>query len=265
MAETNNQEEKSTELQSTETQSTETQSTETANAEIKRTEPPKVKAKPKKRKYWIAYTLTPVLLLILTAGILVLCYSFAPVHSLQKYLNLAFMDNLKTKSQSAGLNIRELEINTEVSDATYETGKITYPTFGEQYAQLTAPAINLNVGVYFGVTSELLARGACQTTQSAIIGEAGNAVIDAHVNTFFSDLNKLKPGDEIKIYTTYGCFTYRVTEQITFKESDKRYIAVTEEELLTLYTCQPQVLGSSEMRVGVRCVPVEKQFYQQED
>ena len=80
------------------------------------------------------------------------------------------------------------------------------------------------------------------------------------VNTFFSDLNKLKPGDEIKIYTTYGCFTYRVTEQITFKESDKRYIAVTEEEILTLYTCQPQVLGSSDLRVGVRCALVSKEF-----
>ena len=198
---------------------------------------------------------------MLTGSILVLCYSLAPTHSLQKYLNLAFMDNLKTQSQSAGLNIRELEISTDVSGTTYETGKITYPTFGEQYAQLTAPSIDLTVGVYYGVTSELLARGACQSTQSAIIGEAGNAVIDAHVNTFFSDLEKLKPGDEITIYTLYGCFTYRVNEQITFKESDKKYIAVTEEEYLTLYTCQPQVLGSSEMRVGVRCVPVKKQFY----
>ncbi len=218
-------------------------------------------AKPKKRKYWIAYTLTPLLLLILTAGILVLCYSLAPTHSLQKYLHLAFMDNLKTQSQSAGLNIRELEISTDVNETTYENGKITYPRFGEQYAQLSAPSVNLTVGVYYGVTSEMLARGACQSTQSAIIGEKGNAVIDAHVNTFFSDLDKLQPGDEITVYTLYGCFTYRVTEQISFKESDKRYIAVTEEEYLTLYTCKPEVLGSSEMRIGVRCIPVKKQFY----
>ena len=35
------------------------------------------------------------------------------------------------------------------------------------------------------------------------------------------------------------------------------------EEYLTLYTCKPQVLGSSDVRVGVRCEPVEKRFYKQ--
>ncbi|MBR3269581.1 MAG: class D sortase [Oscillospiraceae bacterium] len=214
----------------------------------------------KKKKYWITYTLTPLLLLLLTGGILVLSYVLAPTHRLQKYLNLVFMDNLKIKSVNAGLRIREQDINTENRETGYETGKIVYPKFGEQCAMLIAPSINLNVGVYYGVSSELLTRGACQSTQSAVIGEGGNTVIDAHVNTYFSDLSKLKPGDEIQLYTTYGSFTYRVTENITFDQADKRYVAVTEEEILTLYTCQPQVLGSSDIRVGVRCVPVKKQF-----
>lgn len=61
----------------------------------------------------LAYILTPLLLLLLTGGILVLVYSVAPVHRLQKYLNIAFMDNLKTSTKTAGLRIIEKEIRRE--------------------------------------------------------------------------------------------------------------------------------------------------------
>ena len=61
----------------------------------------------KKRSSLPAYLLTPLLLFLLTGGILVLCYSLAPVHRVQKYLNIAFMDNLKTTGTTAGLHIRE--------------------------------------------------------------------------------------------------------------------------------------------------------------
>ena len=164
-----------------------------------------------------------------------------------------------------GLVIKEnTGIDTSPADKSYaEEGKIIRPTFGEQYAVLNAPAIDLNVSVYYGVNAELLERGACQSTQSAILGEIGNAVIDAHVNTYFSELSKLKIGDEITVYTKYGCFTYKVKETIEFNKQDKRYLAVTKEEFLTLYTCAPQVIGSSDLRVGVRCEPVSKKFYEQ--
>lgn len=217
----------------------------------------------KSRSGLLIHLLTPLLLLLLTGGVLVLCYVLAPSHQIQKYLNLAFMDNLKTQSQSSGLHIIEQEIDMNGQKESFENGEIIYPLFGEQYAMLQSDAIGLTVSVYYGVTSELLSRGACQSTQSAVIGEGGNTVIDAHVNTYFSDLEKLKPGDEVMLYTKYGCFRYRVTEQITFDKNDKRYVNVTDEEYLTLYTCKPQVLGSSDVRVGVRCEPVEKRFYKQ--
>ena len=217
----------------------------------------------KQRSSLPAYLLTPLLLLLLTGGILVLCYSVAPVHYVQKYLNIAFMDNLKTTGTTAGLHIQENEIGTEKkSDAdTYEDGKINFPVFGEQYAVLSAEAIDLTVGVYYGVNAELLDRGACQSSQSAVIGDHGNTVIDAHVTTFFSDLSKLKTGDEVVLYTNYGCFTYEVTEQISFDKEDKRWLGVTKSDCLTLYTCAPQVIGSADLRIGVRCKPVSREFY----
>ena len=220
----------------------------------------------KKRSGTAIYVITPFLLLLLTGGILILCYYLAPTHRLQKYLNIAFMDNLKTTAQSDGLRIIENEIKTDDTPAeTYDEGEIIYPTFGEQYAKLEIASVGLTVGVYYGVNAELLERGACQSTQSAIIGEnPGNTVIDAHVNTFFSELADVKAGDTVSLWTNYGKFVYKVTEQIEFSKDDKHYLAVPKQgEYLTLYTCKPQVLGSADQRIGVRCEPVEKQFYSQ--
>lgn len=210
--------------------------------------------------------LTPFLLLLLTGGILLLCYYLAPMHRLQKYLNIAFMDNLKTTAQTDGLNIIENQIDKNEAPAeTFDEGEIIYPTFGEQYAMLEIDSANIYVGVYYGVSAELLERGACQSTQSAIIGEEpGNAVIDAHVTTYFSELKNVKVGDAVTLYTKYGKFTYKVTELIEFSKEDKQYLAVPKDaEYLTIYTCKPQVIGSPDQRIGVRCEPVEKQFYTQ--
>ena len=228
------------------------------------------KGQEKRKSSPVGYFLTPFLLLALCGGMAVLCYSLAPVHNLQRYLNLAFMDTLKVSSSTSGLNIKHRDIQTEPDPAEpdkpkYETGKINYPTFGERYAMLEAKSINLKVGVYYGVNSDLLALGACQPTQSTILGEVGNHVIDAHVNTFFAELHNLAVGDEITMFTDYGKFTYEVTQKIEFNKSDKKYVGVTKDDCLTLYTCAPQVIGNSDLRIGVRCALKDKEFYQPEE
>lgn len=209
----------------------------------------------------LPYLLTPLLLIVLCAGILVLCYALLPTHDLQKYLNVAFMDTQRTTSSAAGLHIVEQDIPTEPPAETFETGEVVYPKFGEQYAALSCEAIDLYVGVYFGTNSELLSRGACQSTQSAVPGTGGNTVIDAHVNTFFADLHKLQVGDRLTLYTGYGKFVYEAEEAISFEKTNKKYLQVTNEPVLTVYTCAPQVIGSSNTRIGMRCKLVEQTFY----
>lgn len=220
----------------------------------------KAKKEQKQGGVW-GYFLTPVLLAALCAGAVVLGYSLMPSHPLEKYLNLVFVDKLKTSSSIAGLNIVEKEIDTGESAETYDDGEIAYPKFGEQYAMLEANDIDLTVGVYYGSNEELLKRGACQSSQTAVLGTVGNVVIDAHVNTFFADLEKLKPDNIVTLYTDYGRFTYKVKEAISFNKTDKTYVGVTQTDCLTLYTCRPEVLGDSDLRVGVRCDLVSKEFY----
>ncbi|MBP5430995.1 class D sortase [Ruminococcus sp.] len=205
---------------------------------------------------------TPFILLFICVGIFIAAM-IKPADKLKVYLNLAFMDNLKSNPESAGsgLVIRENDIIDDYSGDTYEEGEFIRPKFGEMYAILISSAFDLQIPVYWGSNSELFEHGACQSTGSIIIGDKGNSVISAHEDTYFADLYKLQKGDNITLKTNYGEFSYSVTETISFNKSDSKYVSPSETSKLTLYTCKKNVLGSSDERIGVICEPVSKKFY----
>lgn len=210
-----------------------------------------------------AQFLLPVLVTILCGGIVLLC-AIRPYELGKTYLRVGFMDGSGTVSEggTAGLNIMETDIDTNYAGETSPEGEVVIPAYGSQCAILESEAIDLYVPVYWGGGSELLEQGACHTPASAALGSTGNSVISAHVNTFFHDLNQLEVGDVITAYTTYGKFTYEVSELIEFDSSDKSHLKKTEDDRLTLYTCEMQLLGSSSKRVGVVCKLTDKAFYQ---
>lgn len=207
--------------------------------------------------------ITPVLLFAVCVS-LTAVIGIVPYNKFETYLNIAFSDNIKSQTSAADsivvsddINLFERDENAKVSS----TGEVKIPSFGKQYAMLSCESINLNVPVYWGSSDELLKNGACQLSSSAAAGDKGNTVIDAHVNTFFADLDKLSEGDIVRINTSYGEFTYKVTGQAVFEKTDKKYISQDKTDKLTLYTCVRQILGSSSQRLAVICEPVEKKFY----
>ncbi len=207
--------------------------------------------------------LLPILVLLLCGGV-VLLGAIRPYEKLETYLKVGFMDSTGSVSTdgTAGLHIVDTEIDTEYTGETSEEGTAVVPDYGTQCAILESKAIDLYVPVYWGGGSELLEQGACLTPASAALGSNGNSVISGHVNTFFHDLTDLEVGDTVTAYTSYGRFTYTVTEAITFDASDKSYLSKTDDDRLTLYTCEMQLLGTSTTRVGVICELTEKEFYE---
>lgn len=206
---------------------------------------------------------TPLLLAAVCISITAVV-GITPYNKFETYLNIAFSDNIKSQTSAAEsivisetIDLFERNEDEKVSS----TGEVKYPSFGEQYAMLSCEAIGLNVPVYWGTSTELLKNGACQPSSSAAAGDKGNTVIDAHVNTFFADLDKLAEGDIVKINTSYGEFTYKVTGQAVFEKTSKKYISQGKTDKLTLYTCVKQILGSSSQRLAVICEPLEKNFY----
>lgn len=86
---------------------------------------------------------------------------------------------------------------------------------------------------------------------SALLGQAGNTVLNGHHNIFgevFRDIVDLQEGDEIIVYDKSQAFHYHVTHKETFAErgqpidvrlENAKWIEATEDERLTLITCWP--------------------------
>lgn len=215
------------------------------------------------KKNLALHILTPFMLALVCMGVLTVAL-IKPADKLKVFMNVAFMDSLKSdpNSDDTGLVIRDNEIKSGYDGETSSTGEIIRAKFGERYATLSYS--DLELPVYWGSNAELLEHGACHSSSSVIIGDKGNSVISAHVDTYFSDLDKLAEGDTVTVKTNYGIFTYKVRETISFRSSNKKYVIPTDDNRLTLYTCKKDLLGDSDMRIGVICDLEESQFYVRE-
>lgn len=215
-----------------------------------------------KKNNTLKLILTPIIMLFLCVAI-VIAAMIKPYNKMSVYLNLVFMDEFKTNPNDGtnGLIIKDGDIKLNYSGETSDEGEVVFPSFGEQFAVLRSSKLDVSVPVYWGSTSELFERGACQATFSKLPGAIGNTVISAHEDTFFAGLQNLKEGDVITINTNYGEFTYTVSETVIFNKNEKKYVNPTDDERLTLYTCKKDILGSSDERVGVICSLTEKKFF----
>ena len=217
------------------------------------------------KKPLLPQILMPFFITAFCGGILFLL-SIKPYEKAQTYLKVGFMDNNNVIPQSegiVGLNIVQTDIDTEFTGETLKNGEIVYPEFGTQYAVIECEQADIFVPVYWGRGSELLELGGCNTPSSVPAGGEGNTVISAHVNTFFADLDKVKVGDEVKVYTDYGRFTYNVSELIEFHTADKKYLKKGDKDILTLYTCEKDLLASSDKRIGCICDLKKREFYKE--
>ena len=218
----------------------------------------------KKKKTGLAVKIITPVLIFAICSVITLAAAIKPYNKASMYLDIAFMDTLKTQASDgsiAGLHIKDNKIDVNYSAPTSNEGSVIWPSFAEQYAVLRSDALEVSIPVYWGSNGDILKNGACQASNSALLGTYGNAVISAHVNTFFANLDKLRIGDEVELSTKYGYFTYEVTKLIEFDKKDKQYVLPSADDRLTLYTCKNDVLGGSEKRFGVICMLKDKQFY----
>ncbi|MBR1822976.1 MAG: class D sortase [Ruminococcus sp.] len=219
----------------------------------------------KKKTSVVGWIALPILITVFCSAVICLC-AIRPAEKVQTYLKVGFMDNNTVIPKSdgiEGLTIVKTDIDTEYSGKTYSEGEVPYPEYGTQYAVLECEKNGIFVPVYWGIGSELLELGGCNTPSSMPAGADGNTVISAHVNTFFHDLDELKKGDKLTVYTDYGRFTYSVRETIEFASGDKTYLRKSEDNILTLYTCEKELLGEAKKRIGVICDLEKKEFYKE--
>ncbi len=154
-----------------------------------------------------------------------------------------------TPPEGGATSPNEAEIPEHLRPMVQSLANLPVPTPGiEQAVRVQIPAINVDAPVVQGDGWEQLKKGIGQHAGSANPGQTGNLVLSAHNDVFgeiFRDLDQLKPGDPIVVFTQQRTYTYIVAEV----EDGKGYRLVeptqvevmspTRDPAVTLISCYP--------------------------
>lgn len=123
---------------------------------------------------------------------------------------------------------------------------------------LRIPIIESESPVREGVSDGVLADSLGHEPGTAYIGEIGNCVMAGHRNysfgKFFNRLNEVEIGDNIYVDTKDATYKYEVYDIIVVEPDDLSVLDNTDEEIITLYTCTPVVIGTHRLVVKAKRV-----------
>ena len=150
----------------------------------------------------------------------------------------------------AGKNISNVDTDAtdnpdEITISSAEEGdvyisEITHPAQNKKMGIISVENTDINCDLYFGDSDYNLDRGAELYDGSNLPGAGGVSLIAGHCASFFSTLGSAQIGDLIKIETTYGTYTYKITETVVKKATDPTaYDPTKTDNSIVLYTCYP--------------------------
>lgn len=117
---------------------------------------------------------------------------------------------------------------------------IQYPIYGQQFGELVIEDCDINCKLFFGDGNVSLRNGVGTYLGSFIPGYGKTILVAGHNNTYFNALKNAEKGQLVKIKTSYGNYTYKITETAVKKATDSSaYDLSADYENLILYTCYP--------------------------
>lgn len=155
-----------------------------------------------------------------------------------------------------GAQPNDAEIPEHLRPMVQSLAQVAVPTPSPQQAvRIQVPAISVDAPVVQGDGWEQLKKGVGQHLGTANPGERGNVVLSAHNDIFgeiFRDLDRLKPGDEIVLYTNQRAHSYRVVSIRTVEPTRVEVLAPTREPTVTLISCYPYMVDNQRIVVTAR-------------
>jgi len=153
----------------------------------------------------------------------------------------------------AEVTFNEAEIPEHLRPLMQSLANIPVPTSSPQQAiRMQIPAINVDQSVVQGDGWEQLKKGIGQHIGSADPGMPGNLVVSAHNDIFgeiFRDLDHLKTGDQIVVYTAARAYTYVVTASEIVDPTRVDVMDATTTPTLTLISCYPYRVDNKRIAV----------------
>jgi sortase A len=125
----------------------------------------------------------------------------------------------------------------------------------EQAIRIQIPAISIDAPVVMGDGWEQLKKGVAQHAGTPNPGQKGNLVLSAHNDVFgeiFRDLDKLKVGDQVVLFTTTGQrpYVYIVTNSQIVLPTQIEVMASSERPTLTLISCYPFLIDNKRIVIS---------------
>lgn len=155
-----------------------------------------------------------------------------------------------------GAQPNEAEIPEHLRPLVQSVANIPVPTPGpEQAVRIQIPGIQIDAPIVQGDGWEQLKKGVAQHVGSANPGDSDNVVLSAHNDIFgeiFRELDRLKPGDEIILYTNQRAYTYIVTDTQVLEPTAVEVMASTTRPVVTLISCYPYLVDDQRIVVTGR-------------
>lgn len=150
----------------------------------------------------------------------------------------------------------DAEIPEHLRPLVQSLANVPVPTPGlEQAVRIQIPALRVDAPVVQGDGWEQLKKGVGQHIGSADPGKDGNLVLSAHNDIFgeiFRELDQLKPGDPVVIYTNQRSYTYVVIDTKIVEPTAVEVMAPTTKPIVTLISCYPYLVDNQRIVVQAR-------------
>jgi sortase A len=157
----------------------------------------------------------------------------------QRQLKDAFRQTLQTSTTTA-----PVPTSGPAAPTTTTTDPLPPPPTGSAVAILRIPRIGVTKAVVEGVGVPDLKKGPGHYPATPLPGQPGNAAIAGHRTTYgapFYNLDRLRPGDPVLVTTRTGRhYQYDVEELKVVAPDDTAVVAATDDNRLTLTTCNPR-------------------------
>ena len=133
---------------------------------------------------------------------------------------------------------------------------LEYGITNEVFGVISIPALQLEMPIFLGATSQHMADGAAHLSQTSLPvgGNNTNCVIAGHRGyngaSYFRYITDLQVGDVVTVTNLWETLTYTVTETDIIEPTDVSKILIQENrEMLTLLTCHPYASGGRQRYV----------------
>ncbi len=152
-----------------------------------------------------------------------------------------------------GSSPNEAEIPEHLRPLMQSLAVLPMPTSSpEQAIRIQIPSIRVDAPVVQGDGWEQLKKGVGQHAGTPNPGKKGNVVLSAHNDIFgeiFRDLDKVKAGDQVVVFTNQRSYTYVVSQVNIVEPTSVEAMAQTSQSLLTLVSCYPYMVDKQRIVV----------------